>query len=98
MAVVMAADGYPGAPRLGDRIRGLDASLEPGAFVFHAGTKRMADGAVVTAGGRVLAVGGVGATLGEAHRIAYGAVGAIHWDGEHHRSDIGHRALVRGGA
>ena len=92
LCVVMAAKGYPGKPQVGDRIAGLRAMLEPGAFVFHAGTAASSDGSVVTAGGRVLAVGGRAATLEEAAAIAYRSVGRIHWEGEHHRSDIGHRA------
>jgi phosphoribosylamine--glycine ligase len=96
VSVVMAAEGYPGKPRTGDRIEGLDAPLAPGAFVFHAGTKREGD-AIVTAGGRVLAVGAAGASFEEAHRAAYGAVARVRWPGEHHRTDIGHRALARRG-
>lgn len=95
LAVVMAAEGYPGAPRSGDAIEGLDASLEPGAFVLHAGTTRNEGGAVVTAGGRVLTVGGHAGTLDAAARIAYRAAAGIHFRGEHHRSDIGHRAIRR---
>lgn len=96
LAVVMAAAGYPGKPRTGDRIDGLDAAapLPEGAFVMHAGTSRAADGAVVTAGGRVLAVGAHAAHLEQAARVAYDVVGRIHWDGEHHRRDIGARALA----
>ena len=52
--VVLAADGYPAKPRGGDSIVGLDAALDPAAFVFHAGTAVAPDGAIVTAGGRVL--------------------------------------------
>jgi phosphoribosylamine--glycine ligase len=92
LAVVMAAEGYPLTPRSGDAILGLDAALEPGAFVLHAGTACGEDGAVVTAGGRVLTVGGHANTLEGAARIAYRAVAGIHFRGEHHRSDIGHRA------
>jgi phosphoribosylamine--glycine ligase len=100
IAVVMAAAGYPAAPRLGDRIEGLDASLPPGSFVFHAGTARarlpgVAGDALVTNGGRVLAVGASAETLEDAARIAYDLVGRIRWDGEHHRRDIGRRALSR---
>jgi phosphoribosylamine--glycine ligase len=95
LAVVMAAAGYPGKPRIGDRIEGLDAALPAGAFVMHAGTARSADGAVVTAGGRVLAVGAHAPRLEQAARLAYDAAGGIRWDGEHHRHDIGRRALVR---
>jgi phosphoribosylamine---glycine ligase len=93
LSVVMAAAGYPGKPRTGDRIEGLDTPLPPGAFVYHAGTERLADGTVRTHGGRVLAVGAAAATLEEAARIAYRAVGGIRWEGEHHRGDIGRRAL-----
>jgi phosphoribosylamine--glycine ligase len=94
LGVVMAAAGYPGTPKTGDLIHGLDAPLVEGAFVLHAGTKR-ANGAVVTSGGRVLVVGAQGATLAAARRTAYDAVSRIHWDGEHHRADIGARALGR---
>jgi phosphoribosylamine--glycine ligase len=96
LSVVMAAEGYPGKPASGDRIEGLDAPLPAGAFVFHAGTKREGD-AYVTAGGRVLAVGAQAASFEDAHRIAYEAVSKIRWRGEHHRTDIGHRALARRG-
>jgi phosphoribosylamine--glycine ligase len=94
LAVVMAAAGYPGTTRTGDRIEGLDVPLSPGAFILHAGTRRAADGSVVTDGGRVLTVGASAATLDAAARAAYDAVAAIHWDGEHHRRDIGGRALT----
>jgi phosphoribosylamine--glycine ligase len=79
--VVLAADGYPEAPRAGDRIDGLD-DLPEGVSVFHAGT-RLQDGHVVTAGGRVL-------TLVSADREAvYRAAEAIQFDGKQFRSDIG---------
>jgi phosphoribosylamine--glycine ligase len=90
---VMAAAGYPGKPRGGDCIEGLESPLPPGAFVLHAGTSRAPDGAVVTSGGRVLAVGARADTLREAARIAYDVVARIHWPGEHHRRDIGQRGL-----
>jgi phosphoribosylamine--glycine ligase len=93
LSVVMAAAGYPGKPRGGDRIEGLEAALPAGAFVMHAGTSRTPEGALVTSGGRVLAVGAQAATLHEAARIAYDVVDRIHWPGEHHRRDIGQRAL-----
>ncbi len=95
LSVVMAAAGYPDAPRSGDRIEGLESDLPPGAFVFHAGTRRELDGTFVTHGGRVLAVGASASTLGEAARLAYEAVARIRWDGEHHRRDIGGRALSK---
>jgi phosphoribosylamine--glycine ligase len=93
MSVVMAAAGYPGKVRTGDRIDGLDIPLPPGAFVRHAGTTRAPDGSVVTSGGRVLAAGAHASTLEEAARLAYGVVDRIHWEGEHHRHDIGLRAI-----
>jgi phosphoribosylamine--glycine ligase len=93
LSVVMAAEGYPGQPRVGDRIEGLDGPLPAGAFIMHAGTKRGHDGNVLTSGGRVLAVGAHAKTLKQAARSAYDAASSIHWPGEHHRSDIGRRAL-----
>jgi phosphoribosylamine--glycine ligase len=93
LSVVMAAEGYPGKPRTGDRIEGLDGPLPSGAFIRHAGTARAPDGSIVTSGGRVLAVGGCAATLPEAAHIAYDVVARIRWAGEHHRRDIGRRAL-----
>jgi phosphoribosylamine--glycine ligase len=97
LSVVMAAEGYPGTPRTGDAIDGLDRAARGGrgggVFVLHAGTARKDDGTIVTAGGRVLAVGASAETLETAARSAYAAVSEIHFRGEHHRSDIGHRAL-----
>ena len=93
LAVVMAAEGYPGAARTGDAIGGLDVAVPEGAFVMHAATSRGPGGAVTTCGGRVLAVGAHAATLERASAVAYDLVSRIHWPGEHHRSDIGRRAL-----
>ncbi len=95
LGLVMAAEGYPGTPRVGDEIAGLDAPLPPGVFVLHAGTRRTDDGRTVTAGGRVLVVGGMGHTLEDAHKSAYSMARRISWKGEHHRTDIGLRALTR---
>ena len=97
LSVVMASEGYPQAPRTGDVIDGLDArrGIEARAFVLHAGTERRESGEVVTAGGRVLVVGAHAASLEDASRIAYETVRGITWKGEHHRSDIGARALLR---
>jgi phosphoribosylamine--glycine ligase len=95
LSVVMAAAGYPGKPRTGDRIAGLEEPLPPGSFVLHAGTARDEGGSIVTSGGRVLAVGAHAPALEEAARSAYEAVGHIRWEGEHHRHDIGRRALAR---
>jgi phosphoribosylamine--glycine ligase len=94
LGVVMAAEGYPGTPRSGDPISGLDLGQPPGTKVFHAGTK-LDDGKVVTSGGRVLCVAALGATVAEAQRNAYRAVAEIAWRGEFHRKDIGWRAIAR---
>jgi phosphoribosylamine--glycine ligase len=87
VAVVLAADGYPGTPRTGDVITGAD-----GEGVLHAGTRRRADGAVVSAGGRVLSVIGTGADLAAARAQAYQRIERVHLPGAHYRTDIGLRA------
>jgi phosphoribosylamine--glycine ligase len=91
LCVVLAASGYPGPPRIGDSISGLEAVTE-GVTVYHAGTREEA-GRIVTSGGRVLGVTGWGRTLEEAHARAYGAVARISFEGMQHRRDIGARAL-----
>ena len=89
VCVVLAADGYPGAPRRGDPIAGLGEALaQPGVLLFHAGTA-LQDGRLVTAGGRVLSVVGRGSTLNEASQSAYSAVGRVQFDGVQYRRDIG---------
>jgi phosphoribosylamine--glycine ligase len=94
LVVVMAAEGYPGTPRKGTEIRGLEAAAQiPGVQVFHAGTAQREDGALVADGGRVLAVCGTGKTLRAARDAAYRAVDAIDWPGGFCRRDIGWRAL-----
>lgn len=94
--VIVASGGYPGAYEKGKVISGLDAAAAvPNAIVFHCGTKRTADGAVATSGGRVLSVTGLGATLREAVDTAYAAVGKIAFEGAFHRADIAHRAFER---
>jgi phosphoribosylamine--glycine ligase len=94
LVVVMAARGYPGAHAKGGVIGGLDrAAAVPGVQVFHAGTARRADGAVVAAGGRVLGIGATGPTLRAARDAAYAAVDAIDWPEGFCRRDIGWRAL-----
>ncbi len=91
--VVMASGGYPGTYEKGKPIDGLaDAAAVPGAVVFHAGTT-LADDAVVTAGGRVLAVTGLGATLADAVHTAYAAVDRISFAGCWSRTDIAAKAL-----
>ncbi|WP_438026145.1 phosphoribosylamine--glycine ligase [Sorangium sp. So ce233] len=89
LTVVLAARGYPTAPVTGDVIRGLDAAAAmEGAFVNHAGTAER-DGAIVTAGGRVLAVTAAGDSLAEARERAFRAASAIDFDGKVLRRDIG---------
>jgi len=85
--VVLAARGYPTAPDKGDVIAGL-ARAPADATVFHAGT-REEGGKLLVAGGRVLSVVGAGASVGEARRAAYEAVGAVAWPGAQFRADIG---------
>ena len=93
VVVVVAAEGYPAAPRTGDPISGLDAAAEvPGVVVLHAGTKRDDTGALVSAGGRVLNVLAVGSDLAKARSAAYDAVGLIELEGSHHRTDIALKA------
>jgi phosphoribosylamine--glycine ligase len=94
VTVVVAAHNYPGTPRTGDPITGLDEVAEldaPHAYVLHAGTKRDG-GAVVSAGGRVLSVTATGDDLAQARERAYAAVGRIRLDGSQHRTDIARAA------
>lgn len=92
LCVVMASGGYPGPFEKGKAIRGLNAPFAADVQVFHAGTQT--HGAeVVTAGGRVLGVTAVAATLPAARDLAYEAVRQIRWDGVVYRQDIGARAL-----
>ena len=106
--VVLAADGYPGKYPKGMPISGLeDADAIPGVTVYHAGTKAAAPapstgtdmtvsdgdgGGVVSSGGRVLAVTGMGSTFAEALDAAYRGVGVVKFSPCHYRKDIGHRA------
>jgi phosphoribosylamine--glycine ligase len=95
LGVVLAAAGYPDAPRKGAIIGGLDRvndEAHPGVHVFHAGTA-LQDGRVVVSGGRVLCVTALGDSVRQAQRAAYAAVADIHFDGMQYRTDIGHRAL-----
>jgi phosphoribosylamine--glycine ligase len=97
LGVVLAASGYPDAPRKGDAIEGLDqvgAATHPAVKVFHAGTA-LADGTVVTSGGRVLCVTALGDSVRQAQRAAYAAIAEIRFAGMQYRTDIGHRALAR---
>ena len=89
--MVLAAPGYPQAPRLGDAITGLPKDSEE-VVVFHAGTQ-LRDGTLQTCGGRVLCVTALADTVRVAQARAYEAVRKIHFDGMQFRSDIGFRAL-----
>jgi len=94
ITVVVAAEGYPGTPRTGDPIGGLEAAAAvPGVDVLHAGTA-WRDGAVVSAGGRVLSVTAIGADLAHARTAAYAAVDYISLRGSFHRRDIAERAAA----
>ncbi|WP_018876891.1 MULTISPECIES: phosphoribosylamine--glycine ligase [unclassified Thioalkalivibrio] len=98
LGVVLAAGGYPGDYRKGDVISGLETvEADPDAHVFHAGTARDVEGRIVTAGGRVLCVVGLGADVKSAQKKAYAAVHQIHFDDIYCRTDIGYRAVAREG-
>jgi phosphoribosylamine--glycine ligase len=92
--VVVASQGYPDQYRTGIPIDGLHTPLPEGSAVFHAGTKRAADGRVVTAGGRVLAVTGWARDLRAALRAAYDGVARVNFEGAFCRRDIGRRHVV----
>jgi phosphoribosylamine---glycine ligase len=93
VCVVLAAPGYPGSPTKGLPIHGLaETEGQDELLVFHAGTAST-PGGVVTAGGRVLGVTGLGDTFAAARERAYEGVRRIRFDGMHYRSDIGARAL-----
>ena len=94
MTVVLAASGYPGTPARGDPIHGIERAESEGAVVFHAGTG-IADGQLVSVGGRVLAVTATGANLAEARDRAYRAVGQIEFADGFCRRDIGWKELER---
>lgn len=93
LGVVMAAGGYPGVYEKGKVISGLDEAGND-CKVFHAGTALSGE-SVVTDGGRVLCVVGLGDTVSAAQREAYAGVSRVSWDDEFHRSDIGYRAIAR---
>jgi phosphoribosylamine--glycine ligase len=92
LGVVLAASGYPDAPRQGDLIQGL-AEESAEVKVFHAGTRLVDDGVAVS-GGRVLCVTALGDSVRQAQRLAYAMIARISFAGMHCRSDIGHRALA----
>jgi phosphoribosylamine---glycine ligase len=92
VTVVMASSGYPASSSTGDRITGLDR-VPADVYVTHAGTSRDADGAVVTAGGRVLSLTALGDDAADARREAYAAADMIEFDGKQLRRDIALRAV-----
>jgi phosphoribosylamine--glycine ligase len=97
LCLVLASGGYPGEFKKGLRISGLgtDASRAPsstnksGSRLYHAGTAFGHDGGIITSGGRVISVVGVGGSFGEARRMAYERASGISFDGVHYRKDIG---------
>ncbi len=91
--VIVASGGYPGSYEKGKEITGLEGNP---ALVFHCGTKRTEDGKVLTSGGRVLSVTGLGPDLRSAVDAAYAGVERISFENSFHRSDIAHRAFERG--
>ena len=95
LTVVMAAEGYPDAPKKGSVILGLErAKSLKGVEIFHAGTK-LDGGKLIANGGRVLNITARAKTVAEAQRIAYQAVDRIDWPGGFCRRDIGWRAVQR---
>ncbi len=89
VTVVIAADGYPAAPRTGDEIEGVEAAAaRPETIVFHAGTSRSADGPLLSAGGRILDVTATGPTVAQARARAYDAVSLISCAGMQYRRDV----------
>jgi phosphoribosylamine--glycine ligase len=93
LGVVVAAHGYPDAPRRGDAIQGLPPPGED-YHVFHAGST-LVDGHPVTSGGRVLCVTALGDNIKLAQRRAYEVLAGVRFDGMQFRRDIGHRAIGR---
>jgi len=94
LGVVMAAGGYPAAYEKGKPVSGLPRGECDDFLVFHAGTS-LSENDVLTNGGRVLCVVGLGETVSLARDIAYENVDKINWDNVYYRRDIGHRAITR---
>jgi len=93
VCVVMAAKGYPGEYQRGSEIQGLEiAAKEPGAVIFHAGTKKFGD-KILADGGRVLGIAASGKNVAEAREIAYRAIAKINWPEGFYRSDIGAKVI-----
>jgi len=91
VCIVLASNGYPESYPKGDEIFGLDQTFEDG-FVFHAGTKKQ-DAKIITNGGRVLGVTGLGDTLESAIKHAYEITEKISWENKYLRTDIGKKGL-----
>lgn len=94
LGVVLAAANYPESPRKGDAIDGIPAATED-SMVFHAGTQLDENGRLLTSGGRVLCVVGLGDSVKMAQNRAYEVADRIHFDGRRMRRDIGARAIHR---
>lgn len=94
VGVVLAAGGYPGSYRKGDKITGLPNTDVAGEKVFHAGTK-VVEGRVVSCGGRVLCATALGDSVSQAQQRAYELTKKIHWEGSFYRTDIAYRAIAR---
>lgn len=100
VGVVVASEGYPDAPITGRRVEGVEpatAADDGEALVFHAGTRRSADGSYQSTGGRVVTVVGRGRDLASAREAAYRSVAGVSLEGGRHRSDIAARELVAAG-
>jgi phosphoribosylamine--glycine ligase len=96
VTVVLTSLGYPGSYEKGKAIRGLgEAAAIPDATVFHCGTRALPTGETQSAGGRVLAITGVGPTLETAARSAYDAVAKIQFEGVSYRKDIASAAILK---
>ena len=91
---MLAAGGYPESYDKGHVISGLETADSETQKVFHAGTAST-DNGIVTSGGRVLCVVGLGDTVEQAAAESYAAVSKISWDDMYFREDIGHRAIAR---
>ena len=94
LTLILASGGYPGAYDKGFPISGIEEAEKQGAVVFHAGTKSTADGTIVTAGGRVLAVSATWKDPEEARERAYATAKVISFDKAYKRNDIGRDLLA----
>jgi phosphoribosylamine--glycine ligase len=92
VTVVLAAGGYPDTPELGVPLAGIEDAEADGALVFHAGTA-LRGGSLVSSGGRVLDVTGIGSSVAEARERAYRGVDHIEFAGVQYRHDVALRAV-----